>query len=183
MVLAAAWLFVLCTPAWAHARLLESSPGEGETLPSPPERVELRFSEEVDASFDPVEVFDGAGGRVDRQNTTVDPDDPEVLLAPLRDLEKGTYTVNYRVTSLDGHVVDGTYEFTVRSAKDDQSSQPSAESAQAQSSEDSGEPAEAGSTGFALISGGNAVSLGVAVALLLGLAGLALTHRNRGGRG
>lgn len=183
-MLVAVWLFVLCSPAWAHARMLEASPNEGATLASPPEQVELRFSEEIEAAFEPVKVFDEAGNRVDRQDTRVASADPEVLLAPVRDLSKGTYTVEYRVTSRDGHVVDGEYDFTVRAA--DSGTQNTGASSQGEarggSSEGSGAQPETESSSFSLLSSDSAMIFGVALLALLGLAGLALTRRNRGNR-
>ena len=50
--LATAWLLLACAPALAHATLVEASPARGGEVPEPPDRVELRFTEPVDAEFD-----------------------------------------------------------------------------------------------------------------------------------
>src|ERR687894_731653 len=78
-----------------------------------PERVELRFTEPVDAGFDPVVVRDAAGARVDEHDARVDPEDARVVLADLERLPEGAYTVEWRITSVDGHVVEGRYGFAV----------------------------------------------------------------------
>jgi methionine-rich copper-binding protein CopC len=111
--LPAVWLFVWCAPALAHATLLETYPADGDTLAEPPEQVQLRFDEPVEAEFDPVEVYDRQGNRVDRGNARVYPDDARVVVMDLEELPEGFYTVDWRVTSVDGHPVRGTHEFTV----------------------------------------------------------------------
>jgi copper resistance protein C len=113
VMLAVLWLAVWCAPALAHARLLRESPASGASLEDPPEQVRLRFSEPVDAEFDPVRVFDAEGERVDEDDARVDPDDARVLLAGLEDLPQGSYRVEWHVTSLDGHVVEDAYAFNV----------------------------------------------------------------------
>jgi copper transport protein len=116
--LAAAWLLLYCAPALAHATLVEASPARGGEVPEPPDWVELRFTEPVDAEFDPVVVRDAGGARVDARDGRVDPNDARVVLASLDELPEGSYTVEWRVTSIDGHVIDGRYGFAVEAAGD-----------------------------------------------------------------
>src|ERR671916_3423625 len=111
--LAAAWLLLSCAPALAHATLVGASPPRGGSVSEPPERVELRFTEPVDAGFDPVVVRDAGGARVDEGGAGVDPEDARVVLADLEKLPEGAYTVEWRITSIDGHVVEGRYGFAV----------------------------------------------------------------------
>jgi copper transport protein len=120
--LACAWLVLACAPALAHANLLEASPPRGGEVSKPPERVELRFSEPVDAEFDPLVVRNGDGVRVDKGEARVDPEDARVVLADLEKLPEGSYTVKWHVTSIDGHIVEGQYDFAVVAAREDQSS-------------------------------------------------------------
>jgi len=118
--LAAVWLLLSCVPALAHARLVQEEPADGTALTESPDRVELRFSEPVDAAFSPPEVHDSDGNRVDKDNARVDPDDARVLVVDLKELTEGSYTVQWRVTSIDGHVVEGSYGFAVTDARGDQ---------------------------------------------------------------
>jgi copper transport protein len=122
VALAAAWLLLSCPPALAHATLVEASPPRGRELSEPPGRVELRFTEPVGAEFDPVVVRDASGARVDARDARVDPEDARVVLADLEELPEGSYTVEWRVTSIDGHVVEGRYGFAVAAAGGDRSS-------------------------------------------------------------
>jgi copper resistance protein C len=120
MGLSAAWLLLSCVPALAHARIVQEEPADGATLAESPDRVELRFSEPVDAEFSPLEVRNSEGERVDKDNARVDPDDARVVVVNLEELTEGSYTVEWRVTSIDGHVVDGRYGFAVTDAREDQ---------------------------------------------------------------
>ena len=112
-ILAAFWLAVWCSPALAHARLVQESPAAGASLEQPPEQVRLRFNEPVDAEFDPLKVYDAGGNRVDGDNARMDPDDARVLVADLEELPEGSYRVEWRVTSIDGHVIEDAYAFNV----------------------------------------------------------------------
>jgi methionine-rich copper-binding protein CopC len=120
MGLSAAWLLLSCVPALAHARLVQEEPADGATLAESPNRVKLRFSEPVDAEFSPLEVRNSEGDRVDEDNARVDPDDARVLVVDLEELSEDSYTVEWRVTSIDGHVVEGRYGFAVTDAREDQ---------------------------------------------------------------
>jgi copper resistance protein C len=116
--LACTWLLLACTPALAHASLVEASPPQGGEVSKPSERVELRFSEPVEAEFDPVVVRAASGARVDAHDARVDPEDARVVLADLESVPRGSYTVQWRVTSIDGHVVEGRYGFAVVAARE-----------------------------------------------------------------
>jgi copper resistance protein C len=117
LALCALCLLFWGTPALAHARLLQAEPAAGATLENSPEQVRLRFSEPVDAEFSPLEVYGPDGGRVDRDNARVDSGDARVVEADLAyDLPEGSYEVQWRVTSIDAHVVEGRYSFAVVAA-------------------------------------------------------------------
>ena len=116
--LSAGWLLLSCVPALAHARLVQEEPADGATLAESSDRVELRFSEPVDAEFSPLEVYNSEGERVDEDNARINPADARVLIVDLEELSEGSYTVEWRVTSIDGHVVEGRYEFVVTEAED-----------------------------------------------------------------
>ncbi|MDX6380518.1 MAG: hypothetical protein QOI57_1542, partial [Rubrobacteraceae bacterium] len=54
------------------------------------------------------------GNRVDEDNARISPNNATLLLIDLKEsLSKGSYTVEWRVTSADGHPVNGTYRFAV----------------------------------------------------------------------
>ena len=111
--LSVVWLFSLCTPVWAHAELIETEPEDEAALAEVPEQVRLRFNEPIVAEFDPLEVRDQQGNRADEDNARVDPDDARVLVADLKELPEGQYAAEWRITSIDGHVIEDTFDFTV----------------------------------------------------------------------
>ncbi len=121
--LSAVGLSLWCAPALSHARLVQTEPANEERLSQSPEQVRLWFDEPIEAEFTPVKVLDPQGNRVDQDDARVDPDDRRVLTANLEELPEGygagAYTVGWRVTSLDGHPVSGSYGFNVDGASSD----------------------------------------------------------------
>ena len=51
---------------------------------------------------------------MDRQDVRVGPDDTKRISVTLPALEPGTYTVRFRVLSVDGHIVAASFPFTVK---------------------------------------------------------------------
>ncbi|MGH7391185.1 MAG: copper resistance CopC family protein, partial [Candidatus Rokuibacteriota bacterium] len=100
--------------AGAHAALVASSPARRATLAEPPARVELTFSERLEPAYARLAVEDASGARVDRGDAAVARDDARRLAVTLGPLGPGIYRVRFRVLSVDGHVVESTFPFTVR---------------------------------------------------------------------
>ncbi len=59
-------------------------------------------------------VTDKAGQRVDLDNAQVPPGQPAELQIGLKKLPRGTYTVRWRVVSVDTHNTEGHFTFDVR---------------------------------------------------------------------
>jgi copper resistance protein C len=108
------FLLILATPAWPHAFLVRSSPARRTTLTTAPDRVQLWFNEVIEPRFSSVSVWDAAGQRVDLEDARVEPEDPKRLIVGLKPLGRGAYRVRFRVLSVDGHVVESEFPFTVR---------------------------------------------------------------------
>ena len=107
-------LVLLATPAWPHASLVRSSPARRATLTTAPDRVQLWFNEVIEPKFSSVSVWDAAGQRVDLEDARVEPEDPKRLTVGLKPLGRGAYRVRFRVLSVDGHVVESEFPFTLR---------------------------------------------------------------------
>lgn len=95
--------------ASAHAAVVSTDPADGATLAAAPEVVSATFNETMQTAFAAMTVVgpDGnlwstGGARVQGAVVSVD-------LRPLG--PSGRYTVNYRATSEDGHVVTGSWAF------------------------------------------------------------------------
>ena len=94
----------------AHDTLLSSDPPDGSTVPLAPDAVRLTFSSPAMALGTRVVVLTPDGRDVaDGEPQLVD----ATVTQPLSgDLPAGRYTVQWRVTSADGHPVEGTFAFT-----------------------------------------------------------------------
>jgi copper resistance protein C len=101
-------------PGWAHAVLVRSTPAIRAVLRRAPDRVALWFSERLEPAFARMSVWSADGTQVDLEDAQVTLDEPKKLSVSLRPLSPGTYTVRYRVLSVDGHVVESAFTFTLR---------------------------------------------------------------------
>jgi methionine-rich copper-binding protein CopC len=108
-------LLVVPSASLAHAYLVKSSPVRRAVLSSAPARVALWFNERLEAQFSQVAVWNTEGQQVDGGDVQVGPDDGKKLSVGIPTLSAGTYTVKYRVLSVDGHIVESEFPFTVRS--------------------------------------------------------------------
>lgn len=105
------------TLAFAHAYLVKSVPAGRATLFSSPGRIQLWFNERLEPKYSSASVYDPDGKRVDTDNAQVSADDSKQLSVAVKQLRPGRYTVKFRVLSVDGHVVEQSYPFTVRDSK------------------------------------------------------------------
>lgn len=97
-------------PASAHDSLVSTDPADGATVEIAPAAVLLTFIQEVIALGTEVQVVGPAGQPVD--------DGPAAVLGTVitqnlaADRPAGTYTVQWRATSSDGHATTGDFTFT-----------------------------------------------------------------------
>lgn len=98
-------------PASAHSALIDSDPADGASMATGPQRVDLTFSDAVQAGFSEVTVI----GPDNRQWQAAAPsEDGAVVSVPVRPLGRaGEYTIGYRVLSADSHPVQGSISFTL----------------------------------------------------------------------
>ena len=102
-------LAVTTVPASAHNVLLGTSPAQGQTVSRTPSTVVLTFDNPAIAMGTQLVVTGPAG------NVAVGP--PRLVDSTVsQDLAPGSpagpYTVTWRVTSIDGHPISGTFVFT-----------------------------------------------------------------------
>ena len=97
-------------PASAHAGLVSSNPASRAELDAMPAEIRLTFNEDMNRpSYVTVTAPDGSvlaegEGAVEGPEVVQSVDDPG---------QAGTYRVDYRVISADGHPVEGALEFDV----------------------------------------------------------------------
>ena len=99
-------------PAAAHARLVSSTPAANATV-APTRTVSLTFSERTVPAFSGFDIINAAGENV-AVRTSVAEDGKTLTGALARPLAAGTYRVDWRIASSDGHRMTGSYTFSVR---------------------------------------------------------------------
>ncbi len=114
VVLALAAVLFSSAPASAHAVLLRTDPVENSIVQSGPSRVTLSFNERVSAVKSAWTVTGPSGSAVQAGGPTQHADGKELVQRLHPKLGKGTYLVNYRVISADGHPVAGSFTFSVK---------------------------------------------------------------------
>ena len=113
-VTAAASLALLVTgmpAASAHDELVGSTPTDGTTVDAAPAEVELQFSGAVQELGTQVVVTSDDGRTVSQGPVQIDGATVVQPLSP--DLPAGSYTVDWRVTSADGHPESDEFAFRV----------------------------------------------------------------------
>jgi copper transport protein len=103
----------LAPAAWAHSTLVSTEPARDSTVEHSPERVLLRFDEPVETALGSITVYDGEGEQVDA-GKILRPRPEQVAVAIDRELERGTYTVAWRVISADSDPIKGAWVFHVK---------------------------------------------------------------------
>jgi len=95
--------------ASAHATRISTDPADNALLSTGPVRVSATFNERLQTTFAAMTVVGPDGNVWSTGEPTVQGAVVSIGLRPLG--PAGTYTVNYRVTSADGHVVSGSWSF------------------------------------------------------------------------
>lgn len=106
---------LLCATGLAHAHsaLVRAEPGQRAVITESPKLIRLLFNEPIEAAFSKVTVEAAGKPLADVGSPAIAPDNPRELVVSLPKLAPGKYQVNYRVLSVDGHVVEWSYGFTV----------------------------------------------------------------------
>ncbi|MDP4087284.1 MAG: copper resistance protein CopC [Bacillota bacterium] len=102
----------------AHAYIVKSSPNSNETLKQSPAKASIQFDETIQAVNNSIQVYDTNGNRVDQKNGRIDPKNSSILECGLnRSLPNGTYRIQWKVVSSDGHPVQGVIPFQIGPGK------------------------------------------------------------------
>jgi copper transport protein len=109
---ALAVLLGLAPAAAAHSTLVSTEPPRDRVVDHAPKMVLLRFDEPVETALGSIAVYDGEGRRVD-VGEIMRPSRRSVEVKIDRRLERGTYTVVWRVISADSDPIKGAWVFHV----------------------------------------------------------------------
>ena len=106
---------LLFTPAaaLAHAMLDHASPPVGSSQATAPREVVLTFTSDLEPAFSTIEVRNANGAAMQAGKALVDRNQRSQMRVPLKPLAPGTYTVKWRVLSVDTHRTQGSFTFRV----------------------------------------------------------------------
>lgn len=118
---AGALLLGLAAPAWAHPKLVSSTPAANATVANA-NRVTLTFSERLMPRMSGVELaMTGMPGmanhapmKISGFSTAVDRGGKTLVVTFARPLSAGTYKLDWHAVSADTHRITGSLTFTVR---------------------------------------------------------------------
>lgn len=97
----------------AHAGLENSIPAASSVLEDSPTAITLDFDEPIEADLTSIQLFDGDATLIETGPPTAAA--PDVVTVSVPALDDGLYAVVWRITSIDGHVIDGAFSFQVGS--------------------------------------------------------------------
>ncbi len=100
--------------AGAHAARISVDPAENAAVSTGPAHVRATFNEDLQTTFAAMTVVGPDGNLWSSGQPQVQGAVVSVGVRPLG--PTGNYTVNYRVTSADGHVVSGSWSFRLTAA-------------------------------------------------------------------
>ncbi len=101
-------------PLSAHAYLVKSVPAQRAVLLRTPAKIQLWFNERLEPRYSSIAISDSGGNPVDTGKSEVNADDPKRLSTSIKALPAGRYLVKYRVLSVDGHIVEDQFTFTIK---------------------------------------------------------------------
>lgn len=101
-------------PALAHALLVKAEPPRRAVLAKAPTQVQLWFNEEIEDAYSSLVVLDAGKHPVSEVKFQLAPNDRKSIVLPLPELAPGKYSVKFRVLSVDSHVVESSFGFTVK---------------------------------------------------------------------
>ena len=102
------------TSALAHSMLVKAEPARRAVLTKAPNQVRLWFNEKIEGDYASLVVLDDKKQSITDVKPTLASDDPKSIILPLPELVPGKYSIKFRVLSVDGHVVESSFDFTVK---------------------------------------------------------------------
>jgi len=99
----------------SHSSFVTSTPVKNSTVKELPAEVRIQFDQDLlvigEENPNRVEIINPNNQKISGESSVAGP----FVYAPITNQEAiaGDYTVNYRIASADGHVVTGTYQFSI----------------------------------------------------------------------
>jgi methionine-rich copper-binding protein CopC len=114
IALAAVLLLGLAAAAYAHFKVTKTEPADGAVVDRPVRDLRVWFTQEPDVALSKLELA-GPGGalEVQRVHSMGEKDLMGTVVGAMPD---GEYTAKWKAAGDDGHVLEGTWKFTVKRA-------------------------------------------------------------------
>ena len=103
--------------ASAHTFPDRAEPRVGAVVTRSPVKLRIWFTGALEPVISTLRVEDGGGKQVDQGDSRVSSGDKSLLEVSLAPLAAGIYRVIWTVVSRDGHRTQGSYTFTIHSAR------------------------------------------------------------------
>lgn len=107
-------LFFAASTAFAHAKLLSSTPVPSSVVTEAPKEIRLTYNEELEVQFSKITLSDAQHADVSLPPAQLDKSNSKILLATLPTLKPGTYQVQWSAMTRDGHKTKGQFTFQVK---------------------------------------------------------------------
>ncbi|MFJ5767549.1 copper resistance protein CopC [Lysinibacillus sp. NPDC093210] len=123
-------LFILCIfamtlfpkEAMAHAYVAKSTPAENEIFTTAPTNIFIQFNESIQPGFHSIIILDSRGKKMPLNKEYVNSNNETILEAKIKGkLPNGTYTMQWKAVSADGHPVQGVIPFSIGTTQDSSS--------------------------------------------------------------
>ena len=115
LLLAVGLIFGVSPAATAHAELVKSFPTANAKLTKSPKFVQLEFAEPIvtlkSKSANSIFILNSNAQKIETSKIEIKKGVARVDL--IGTLKPGKYTVNYRIVSADGHVLNANFKFTL----------------------------------------------------------------------
>lgn len=105
----------------AHAYIKNSTPSNNQILANSPKTISIEFNENIQAVFHSIRILDMNGKEAAIEDSHVDSKNHSIIECSLKSqLADGTYRVEWKVVSDDGHPEEGVIPFGIGEAGADQ---------------------------------------------------------------
>ena len=109
----AAMVLAPAAPAFAHARVVKSSPAANAVIAAP-SQVSVTFSEKLVPAFSKLGISMAGMNMAVPVKTSVSADGRTLTGVPQGKFTKGSYVVNWTAASADGHKMKGSIPFQIK---------------------------------------------------------------------
>ena len=96
-----------------HNHLVKSTPTAGEQLRAAPKEVRLWFNERPEIAFTSVTLLRADSSKIATIKAVATSDTMAAAIPLTASLAPGSYVVNWRTASADGHAIRGSFGFSI----------------------------------------------------------------------